>query len=156
MSFPVGNEFWKNRSKHGRDALFATASLLWDAATEYFDWCQQNPLIEIDYVGKERVEKPKMRAFTLHGLCIYLDCNTQYFKTYKSRLDRETQAGRDFDTVITRIEEVIYEQKFTGAAAGFLHPNIIARDLGLADKIDKVEQVTVTVKRQRKERPEHG
>jgi hypothetical protein len=31
---------------------------------------------------------------------------------------------------------VIYEQKFTGAAADLLNPNIIARDLGLADKQD--------------------
>ena len=31
---------------------------------------------------------------------------------------------------------MIYEQKFTGAAAGLLNPNIIARDLGLADKTD--------------------
>jgi hypothetical protein len=30
----------------------------------------------------------------------------------------------------------MYTQKFTGAAAGFLNPNIIARDLGLRDAID--------------------
>jgi hypothetical protein len=38
--------------------------------------------------------------------------------------------------VITRIDKYIYNQKFEGAAAGFLNPNIIARDLGLADKTD--------------------
>ena len=31
-------------------------------------------------------------------------------------------------------EEIIYNQKFTGAAADLLNPNIIARELGLADK----------------------
>ena len=40
----------------------------------------------------------------------------------------------DFSAVTTRIEDIIYEQKFTGAAADLLNPNIIARDLGLADK----------------------
>jgi hypothetical protein len=41
---------------------------------------------------------------------------------------------KGFSQVITKIEKVIYNQKFTGAAAGFLNPNIIARDLGLAEK----------------------
>ena len=41
---------------------------------------------------------------------------------------------KDYMSVITRIEETIYNQKFTGAASGFLNPNIIARDLGLVDK----------------------
>jgi len=42
----------------------------------------------------------------------------------------------DFVGVTTRAEEVIYNQKFAGAAAGLLNANIIARDLGLSDKKD--------------------
>lgn len=130
MSFEEGNQFWKNRSKHGRDTLFASHELLWEAACDYFRWCDENPLIEIDYVGKDavRVEKPKMRAYTMGGLCIYLDCGKDYFRQFKEK------ANPDFSGVITRIEEVIREQKFVGAAAGFLNANIISRDLGLADK----------------------
>lgn len=133
MAAPAGNQFWKLRSKHGRDKLFASPELLWEAATEYFEWCDENPLIEIDFKGKDadRVELPKMRAYTLHGLCLYLDCNTQYFKNFRAQ-DRVN--AEDFSTVLTRIEETLYNQKFTGAAAGFLNPNIIARDLGLTDK----------------------
>jgi len=41
-----------------------------------------------------------------------------------------------FSTVIADIEAVIKSQKFQGAAAGLLNANIIARDLGLADKSD--------------------
>ena len=137
--FEIGNRFWELRSKHGRDKLFATPELMWEAAKEYFEWCESNPLIEIDYKGKDadRVELPKMRAFTMQGLCLYLDCNTRYFNQFK-----ETCTS-DFSSVITRIEEIIFNQKFTGAAAGFLNPNIIARDLGLVDKKEnavKVEQ----------------
>lgn len=132
MTAPTGNQFWKLRSKHGRDKLFETPKLLLDAACEYFEWCENNPLIEVDYRGKdmERVELPKMRAFTMHGLCSYLDCNTAYFRTFKAQLQEK---DKDFNTVITRIEEIVYNQKFTGAAAGFLNANIIARDLGLRD-----------------------
>lgn len=133
MAAPEGNQFWKLRSKHGRNKLFESPDLLWEAACEYFEWCDENPLMEVDFKGKDadRVELPKMRAFTLHGLCRYLDCNTEYFRNFKNQ---ERVNAEDFSSVITRIEEIIYDQKFTGAAAGFLNPNIIARDLGLSDK----------------------
>jgi len=41
---------------------------------------------------------------------------------------------KDFLDIITHIETIIYTQKFEGAAAGHYNANIIARDLGLADK----------------------
>lgn len=141
---PSENQFWKLRSKHGRDALFESPEAMWDAACEYFEWCESNPLMEIDFRGKDasEVEIPKMRAFTMQGLCRYLDCNTEYFRQFEDRL-RDDQ--KDFSRVITRIKEAVYEQKFTGAAAGFLNPNIIARDLGLIDKKDMSINADVTI-----------
>lgn len=133
MAAPKGNQFWKLRSKHGRDKLFATPELLWSAACEYFQWCDENPMIEIDYRGKflEKVEIPKLRPYTLHGLCLYLDTSTSFWREFRSNCK---ESAKDFLSVISRIEEIIYNQKFEGAASGFLNPNIIARDLGLADK----------------------
>jgi hypothetical protein len=139
MAAPIGNEFWKLRSKHGRDKLFAAPELLWEAACEYFQWCEDNPLIEVDFAGRDadKVEKPKMRAMTMQGLCRFLDCNTVYFNQFEISLrDKDDETSKDFSKIATRIRETIYEQKFTGAAAGFLNANIIARDLGLTDKQD--------------------
>ncbi|MFP7656093.1 DNA-packaging protein [Chryseobacterium proteolyticum] len=159
MAAPEGNQFWRLRSKHGRDKLFTSPQLLWEAACDYFEWCEKNPLIDIDYKGKDadRVELPKMVAFTIHGLCIYLGCNTAYFRQFKASLKdkkvkKQGKENEDFSTVITRIEEVIYNQKFIGAAAGFLNPNIIARDLGLVDKkeVDKTETVMTSAERDAK------
>lgn len=140
MSAPFGNRFWENRASHGRDTLFADANEMWKAACEYFQWCEDNPLIEVDWVGKDaiRVEKPKMRAFTYQGLCSYLDCNTDYFRQFKNNLKPDQQ---DFSWVLSRIEDTIYNQKFIGAAAGFLNANIISRDLGLVDKTDNSHKV---------------
>jgi hypothetical protein len=140
MGAPKGNEFWKLRSKHGRDKLFKTPELLWEAACEYFAWCDENPFKEEDFIsagprGGEIIKLNRMRPYTLHGLCIYLDCNTSYFKNFKAQLNPDKEKlYKDFSAVLTRIEEVIYNQKFSGAAAGFLNANIIARDLGLMDK----------------------
>jgi len=147
MGAPEGNEFWKLRSKHGRDKIFATPELMLEAAYEYFQWCVDNPLIEVDFKGSHamQVEIPKIRAFTLHGLCIYLDVNTVYFNQFEIGLKgKDDDEAKDFSKVITRIREIIYDQKFTGAAAGFLNPNIIARDLGLVDKSEnKNKNVTL-------------
>jgi hypothetical protein len=147
MAAPEGNQFWKLRSKHGRDKLFKTPQALWEAACEYFQWCDDNPLmaseqrkgtvvIPKNFEGEmpdALVELPRMRPYTLTGLCIYLDCNSAYFRQFKAD---ETRCTKDFATVISRVEDVIYTQKFEGAAAGFLNHNIIARDLGLRDNKD--------------------
>lgn len=144
MAAPKGNKFWELRAKHGVDALFTDPDKLWDAAAEYFEWCEENPLIEIDYKGKDAdmVEIPKMRAFTIMGLCLFLDCNEVYFNHFKTT--KTYSENQDFSKVVTRIEQIIYTQKFTGAAAGFLNPNIIARDLGLKEK----SEVEVSDKRE--------
>ena len=136
---PKGNQFWKLRSKHGRDKLFATPELLWEAACEYFEWIDENPLIEIDYVGKdaEKVERPHTRPYTIQGLCLYLDCGTQFFNQFEASLkDKHDDISIGFSLIVSRIREIIYKQKFEGAACGFYNANIIARDLGLSDKKD--------------------
>ena len=137
MAAPKGNSFWKLRSKHGRDKLFETPELLWEAACEYFEWCEKTPLYETKafaFQGVVTTEKmPIMRAMTLSQLCFYLNCNEAYFRTFKSRL---TEVDEDFDTVITDIEKMIYNYKFQGAAGNLLNSNIIARDLGLSDKTE--------------------
>jgi hypothetical protein len=146
MSAPLGNQFWKLRSKHGRDKLFETPELMWEAACEYFQWCHDNPWYKREQVkmpGKGYTDSegeyhppeliteiPTERPLTLTGLCLYLDCNSAYFRQFK------TTCSNDFSTIISRIEDTIYTQKFEGAAVGTFNANIIARDLGLHDKVD--------------------
>lgn len=130
----IGNQFWKLRSKHGRDKIFKTPQLMWEAACEYFQWVEDNPLKEQKVFHSQGVittyDSPVIRAMTLKGLCFYLNANDAYFKTFKSRL---TEEDKGFDTVIKDIENIIYSQKFAGAAANMLNANIIARDLGLSE-----------------------
>ncbi len=137
MGAPKGNKFWKLRSKHGRDKLFKSPELLWEAACEYFEWAEKNTLKETKAFAYQGVistkQLPKMRAMTLSQLCFYLGCSESYFRSFKSTLKEK---DKDFLTVINEIETVIYNQKFQGAAAGLLDSNIIARDLGLRDNQD--------------------
>lgn len=130
MGAPLGNQFWKARSTHGRKPLFSDPEQLWDACEQYFEWVETNPLMEdtvIAYQGTAtHVPVARMRAMTIAGLCIYLDVSQSTWRDYASQ--------EDFSAVTTRAEEIIRTQKFTGAAADLLNPNIIARDLGLSDK----------------------
>lgn len=133
----IGNQFWMNRAKHGRDKLFATPELLWAAACEYFNYIKENPLYEtkvFNYQGTiVREDVPIMRAMTMRELCFYLNTNESYFRNFKANLPDD---DKDFSTVIEDIETIVYTQKFQGAAGNLLNANIISRDLGLADKKD--------------------
>ena len=133
MAAPANNQFWKLRSKHGRDKIFETPEMLWEAACEYFEACENNNLEETDFRGKDATEVtiPKMRAFTWAGLETFLDMSDEGLRNYKVKPEY-----KDFVGVITRIERIMYDQKFTGAAAGLLNPAIIARDLGLKEQTD--------------------
>jgi hypothetical protein len=135
MAPPKGNRFWTLRSKHGRDKLFASPELLWQAACEYFEWVENNPLHEARlFANKGEIisaKLPKMRAMTMDGLCFYLRCSQSYFRVFKLRHEDDEDS---YKVIINDIEAVIRTQKFEGAAADLLNANIIARDLGMTDK----------------------
>lgn len=130
MGAEKGNQYYLLRSKDGRDRIFKTPEELAEKANEYFNWCLDNPLYEIDFKGKDaiQVKIPKMRPFTIEGLCNFIDISVKSLYNY--------EAKKDFLQIVTRIRQIIYNQKFEGAASGFLNPNIIARDLGLKDRSD--------------------
>ncbi|QDW34429.1 DNA-packaging protein [Yersinia sp. KBS0713] len=137
MAAPKGNRFWEARSSHGRNPKFESADALWAACCEYFEWVEANPLWEMKafaYQGAVTQEPiAKMRAMTLTGLCLFLDIADSTWQTFRVR--------EDLSVITTRAEKVIYDQKFSGAAADLLNANIIARDLGLKEQ-SQVEDVT--------------
>lgn len=147
MDARIGNQFWKARTKHGRDRLFASQELLWEACCEYFQWVEDNPLFEMRpfaYQGVVVQEPvPKMRAMTIDGMCLFLDISPSTWYEWR-------KAENGFSDIVTKAENVIRSQKFAGAAADLLNPNIIARDLGLTDRqehqhVGDVPVSTVTI-----------
>ncbi|EDZ6277983.1 DNA-packaging protein [Salmonella enterica] len=137
MAAPKGNRFWEARSSHGRNPKFESPEALWAACCEYFEWVDANPLYEVKAFAFQGVvtqeSLPKIRAMTISGLCIFLDITRQTWGTFR--------AMEGFSDITTRAEEIIYDQKFSGAAADLLNANIIARDLGLKEQ-SQVEDVT--------------
>ena len=130
MPAPKGNRFWEARSKSGRNPIFGDSEQLWTSCIEYFEWTEENPLQEekaVQFQGEFiKTDLNKMRAMTLDGLCIFLDISMETWRNYRAK--------DDFIEVTKKTEQIIRQQKFSGAAADMLNANIIARDLGLADK----------------------
>ena len=139
MGAPIGNRFWELRSKHGRDRLFSSPVDFWEASTEYFDWCESNPITDTrSFGGKQKVQRP----FTIQGLCRYLRCNKDYFEQFEESLKSKTdELSKDFSIIIKDIRDAIFQQKYEHAVIGIFKENIIARDLGL---VDKSEQRTIS------------
>ena len=145
MAAPEGNQFWKKRTKHGPNTKFGDPDILWDACCEYFDYVENNPLWEtrVAQSNGEPVDHliPKMRAMTIGGLCVFIDVDQSTWEEYRKR--------NDLSRITRKVDAIIRDQKFSGAAAGLLNPNIIARDLGLTDKQEtnhKGISITVTDK----------
>jgi DNA-packaging protein gp3 len=122
-----GNKFKKERT-------FKNSEDMWKKACVYFKWVEDNPIIErkaFNNGGAPIIaEIPRMRAMTIAGFCLHTGIREQTWDNYRKIRYEE------YGEAIDRILMVMYEQKFTGAAAEQLSPNIIARDLALVDKID--------------------
>jgi len=132
MGAPKGNRFWKARASHkGHAPAYESPEDLWGACQQYFEWVEKNPLEAAETVkfqgSASIVMVPKMRAMTIEGLCRFIGITSRAWRDWR-------QNRKDVLPVITQVEEIMFEQKFTGAAADLLNPNIIARDLGLVDR----------------------
>lgn len=166
--FKTGNDFWKVRSKHGRDQLFETPELMWETAIEYFDWCKKNPLYKLEQ-GKviqtttnkkgQKIQKcdlvgiPTSQPFSMIGFRLYIGASSGYLTNFKHKLrtvlsdqppagttEEQKQRAADFLSIITQIEDICFKQKLDGAMVGAYNASIVARDLGLREGIDN--QVT--------------
>jgi len=138
MPAPKGNQFWKARYKHGRDKIFSHPDELWKAASNYFQYIDDNPIEVNDNKGTKHVNKVKlMRPYTIEGLCIYLNIDKETWYSYKSG----EGSYEDFIDVTRKIENIIRNQKFEGAVIGIFKENIIARDLGLKENTESTLKI---------------
>lgn len=139
---PKSAPFWEAAPKRGRRPLYDNPEDLWGDCVDYFEWVEANPLKEdkvYAFQGKVRHEpNAKMRAMSIGGLCIFLGI------AHRTWIDWR-QGRQEFSQVITRVETIISNQKFEGAAAELLNANIIARDLGLVEKqaVDHSGQINI-------------
>ena len=146
--FIQGNEWWKKRSKHGRDKIFKDPKILLEACYEYFRFNKKDPIYisEVVKSGPQAgriINVPITKPLSMRGLCIFLGVNTTYFNDFEAALNiNEKEIDADYSKVIKHIRETIEHQMLTGASVGTYKENIIARLVGLTDKSE--QKVTAT------------
>lgn len=122
----------KKRKKQGQAQKYETAEHLLDSAFKYFEWADNTPITEKKGTHHQgtplTLETPKIRPYTLAGLRLFLDISEPTWLSYRKSKDAEFRAA------VETVDTIIRQQKFEGAAAEIFNANIIARDLGLADK----------------------
>lgn len=137
----MSKELWEVSKGPGQPPKFSSPQEMWDRAVEYFKWCGQHQLVE-EKIGFFQGEPTSgfvghKRPMTQKGLCIFLGVTVSTWHNYKK--------NTEYLEVIEAIEDIMFEQKFAGAAVGLFNANIIARDLGLTDKQEiKMDNAQVT------------
>ena len=137
----MAKELWEVSKGPGQPPKFSSPQEMWDRAVEYFKWCGQHQLVE-EKIGFFQGEPTSgfvghKRPMTQKGLCVFLGVTVSTWHNYKK--------NTEYFEVIEAIEDIMFEQKFAGAAVGLFNANIIARDLGLTDKQEiKMDNAQVT------------
>lgn len=137
MGAPKKNKYWQLAKGFavGKERAY-TPDALWKKAIDFLQWLDENPLKEEKVFGTgARMEISKMRAPTITGFCIYAGIHSTTFNRYQND---ENEAYR---SISLRIQDLFKTIKIEGAAADLLNQNIIAREIGLADKSETTVNV---------------
>lgn len=140
MAAPKGHPLWGNPLNPKK----LTPEELWNGACEYFQWCDDNPIIIEDFIksgamGGEKVYINHRRAYNIERLCIFLDISDMTFSNYSKATGYET-----YFEICTRIKKIIDSQHFEGAMSGTFNASIAAMKLGLQQKIQSNQTISIT------------
>lgn len=132
--FEEGNQLWRLRPYNaGTERLIKTPEELWQRCVDYFEWAVDNP-IEEEVLGwyqgdatRETIQH--VRPFTVAGLCAHAGLDRQLWAEWR-------KGREDLRPIIEWADQIMFEQKFSNAAAGTMNPAIVARELGLAEAMD--------------------
>lgn len=137
----TSSKYWKTK-KIGQPKKYNPENL-WTGIQNFFTWCDNNKWMKNEVIkggtmSGQIVQVPTERPYTISGLSVFLGMSVKTFENYgKMDQEKEPQA-KDYLRVITRARDIMYTQKFEGAAVGAFNPLIIARDLHLRENVDVV------------------
>jgi len=149
MGAPKNNQFWKLRTKHGRDKIFESPEIFIESSYDYFDKCDENPWNKMEVVKSgdnagQLLPVPTQKPYTLKGLCIFLGITEQTFLNYEKE-----ESYKDFFEVFTHVRNIIENNQLEGATVGAYNANIVGRLLGLVDRVQETiidERPVISVK----------
>lgn len=141
------NDQMETTKRPKSDATFQTGSELWAKVYEFFQWCESNPLEEnklVTFEGDANIAAvPKMRVPTVHALASYIGITRRTW--YKWADPKDDLYRPELAPIISTVNDIIYDTKYTAGAAGLVSAAMMIRDLNLADATH-IQQTTAEVK----------
>lgn len=149
MGWIKGPEYWKELKAKGwsKPKAIETPEKMWELFLEYVADVDDNPAtkeeqarggklkIDLDSVEiNDKVVFKVQRPYSWVGFEAFLALKgviCSNLSEYKSNRKGGYEA---YSEVVACIDKIMYNQKFEGATMGHFNANLIARDLGLAEK----------------------
>lgn len=144
-----------------RKKAFTSPENLILAAVDYFDWCDKHPfeiiekgmgqstriVAKLDKKGSPSYKDnticlPRMRPYTMKGVCLHIGVSENYLRDLKNRLKKDDPQYQGFMEAINFIEDAVYDQQYSGSAAGLLKENIVMAYLKLKTQIETINENT--------------
>lgn len=118
----------------GNGKYIETPEKLWQLWCEYKKYCKDNPIIKIDFRGKEaeRVEIPVERPRTIEGFGEYLR-DRDIIKDVEDYFINKNGAYDDYSGICTRIRSERTAQQIEYGLTGHYNANLTARLNQLSD-----------------------
>lgn len=138
MAAPKNHPLWPSKEKFRKPKIFETPEDLLSTAIQYFQWCDQNPLVKKDFVrGGESagtiVDLETYRPYLIEGLCNFAGITVQTFDNYSKKKEYE-----NYFEVCRVIRDTIFRQNLEGGLVGGFNAMLVARKLGIQDKIQSI------------------
>lgn len=116
----------------GTPKYIETPERLWELFTEYEN---QLPIIEVpvSHVKLGVAYLPIKAPMTMEGFKDYCYDRAGVIKHY---IDNTDGRYSDYSTIVTRIKERIFNNNMSKAAVGMYKENLIAKQLGMAEKTE--------------------
>jgi hypothetical protein len=110
--------------------------ILWNLFAEFVEHESKNPMYKREYVGKDgkEVDTALQVPITFEAFECWLADNNIINDLGDYSCNKDGRY-KDYTTIITRIRNNCFAQNFKGAAVGLFNANLIAKKLGLVDKV---------------------
>lgn len=119
---------------------------LWELFCEYVQHEKNSPMIKREYVGKDGdpVDTKLQVPITFEGFECWL-ADQEIISDLGDYSKNRENRYESYSPIITRIRNNCFVQNFKGASVGLFNANIIAKKLGLAEKVDQTVSQNVQI-----------
>lgn len=137
----MSSQLWQTVSSFANRVIVDTPEDIWKRACEYFQWCDDNPIVWKTTVmsgnkAGNKVENESPQPYSISGLCLYAGISQTYIQSIRQSKSQESA----FFIVISKILSIIYVQNMNYATTGVFNPVFTAKLLNIGNDDEETRQ----------------